>query len=207
MLSATATIVALSGGLLTVTGVFFDQKNESQKDQKIIELTTELYNYARGGDSFCFLHFAWLNTGSRRAHIIHKGKHPVRNLIFEIDTNKNGGDLIKWTNNIEKSEDKRIDVITPNSNRSLKKFPFPDENENRALYKVFITSESSSLIQYVTLTRVNGEWFQKYYLSRVDGETQKENKFCEYFDPVLKGEMDAKSNVPNCLKLSGLGQI
>jgi len=176
----------------------------SSKNEKIAELQTELYKYAHGGNSFCFLMLNNVDTNYAHAQIIHNGKYPVRNIQFDIFKLKPGETTENkdWSKRMKDVSTTNVNVVLPNRPLFLKIFPFPDTSETAVVYEVLISSENGFYLQNIYLVKTQNKWSQAYEIYKVNRWPEDVVKICSWCDPYFPSADKFKQNVPDCLELS-----
>lgn len=181
-------ILAIAGAGLAAVGAIMAAigaiKNNQETQKLLVEnasLSSELYKYASGAESFGYLHMLDLGDRLQRAQILHVGKYPLRNVQIEIRPrpilNNQEMTFAEMARHFGRV---RIPVVIPDDNTSLGQFPFPNETE---LFRIIARSESGKVTQMLVLHKyATGEWAQGYVVVRSANEPAEIEVVAEHFD-------------------------
>jgi hypothetical protein len=194
--------ITAGGALLAVVGTFLAGTSADEKNAQIARLSSELYEYARGGDSFVYLHIQDLGTPDQRAAIMHCGKVPVRNASFEVRPLRVVRDpAMTYREKVNHFLIVREPVIAPQDEIALTSFPFQADSEE---YVILTRAENAVHEQVMMLVNVQGAWFQAYVVveyGRADGMRVLRKEYSDAaLSPVLLQRLKRDARVPEDAK-------
>lgn len=166
----TKKVLEISNKLNEVTSEIKDlvEKTNLQTDknleltEKTIRLSEKLENIATGGDGFCVIEFAYINSNSTRPFVIYNGKYPLYDVhirIVDLELFRQLKDLTVESIN-QAQHTFYLGNLKPNTATPLGKI-FADFSGAKKDFNIFYSGRNGFHTQTTRLRKVEKKWFSK----------------------------------------------
>ncbi|MHC5061769.1 MAG: hypothetical protein ACYTFK_11875 [Planctomycetota bacterium] len=157
----------LLGAILTAIGALWASQQQvsferhlRSKSEEIASLNREIVNLVTGGDSFCYIDIANIDSNTNRGilTVVHHGEHPSYDVTARIADLQRYNQIKKWTieTTLKTDTPLKIGNIPKGSVCIISPFDLGD-SQNRD-FNVFFTSRVGFSTQLLRMRKIKNKW-------------------------------------------------